>query len=76
MMRPTPPNRSPLHRSPPHRASASRSPLAGGALIALGVIAGPAIGLFTPLGATRGFLIGLGIGVAIALAMWLVDLRK
>ena len=63
-------DRSPAPRTPP------RSPLAGGALIALGVIVGPAVGLFTPVGATRGFLIGLALGVAIALAIWLNDLRK
>jgi uncharacterized protein (DUF2062 family) len=58
------------------RSSPPRTPLAGGALIALGAIAGTAIGLFSALGPTRGFLIGLGLGVAISLAMWLRDLRR
>ncbi|WP_238542297.1 hypothetical protein [Sphingomonas sp. PAMC 26621] len=52
-----------------------RSPLAGGSLIALGSIAGAAISLFTPLGPTRGFLIGLSAGVAMSLAIWLLDRR-
>lgn len=53
-----------------------RYPLAGGALIAIGSILGTAIGLFTAIGPTRGFLIGLGAGVVISCAMWVVDLRK
>ncbi|MDY7522756.1 hypothetical protein [Sphingomonas sp. 10B4] len=58
------------------RSSPPRTPLAGGALIAIGAIAGTGIGLFTPFGPTRGFLIGLGLGVAISLVMWLRDLRR
>lgn len=58
------------------RSSPPKNPLAGGALIAIGAIAGTGIGLFSPLGPTRGFLIGLGLGVAIAIAMWLRDLRR
>ena len=45
-------------------------------MIALGAIAGTGIGLFSPLGPTRGFLIGLGLGVAISLVMWLRDSRR
>ena len=56
--------------------SPPRYPLAGGALIAGGAIVGTGLGLFTALGPTRGFLIGLGLGVAISLAMWANDLRK
>ena len=58
------------------RTTPPRSPLAGGALIAIGSILGTGIGLFSAIGPTRGFLIGLGAGVAISLAMWVVDLRK
>lgn len=53
----------------------SRSPMAGGALIAFGTIGGAGIGLFTALGPTRGFLIGLAIGVGMALAIWAFDRR-
>lgn len=53
-----------------------RSPLAGGFLIALGAIAGVAIGLFTPLGPTRGFLLGLSAGTAMSLAIWLLDRKR
>lgn len=60
--------------SPP--PSPPRSPLAGGSLIAAGAILGSGIGLFSPLGPTRGFLAGLALGVAISLAMWLNDVRK
>lgn len=58
------------------RSSPPRTPLAGGVLIALGAIAGTGIGLFSPLGPTRGFLIGLALGVLVSLAMWLRDLRR
>ena len=58
------------------RTSPPKSPLAGGSLIAIGAIAGAGIGLFTAIGPTRGFLIGLALGVGIALAMWLNDLRR
>ena len=50
----------------------TRTPVAGGALIALGAIAGAVIGLFRGQ-VTAGFLIGLAAGAAIALAIWLVD---
>lgn len=51
----------------------SRSPIAGGALIAIGTVAGAGIGLYTAIGSTRGFLIGFGAGVAISLMIWLLD---
>jgi len=50
----------------------TRTPLAGGALIAIGTMGGAVIGLFKGQ-VTAGFLIGLGAGVAIALLIWLVD---
>lgn len=55
--------------------SPSRSPMAGGALIAIGTVLGAGIGLFTALGPTRGLLIGFGAGVVIAIAIWLLDRR-
>ena len=54
----------------------SRTPLAGGAVIAVGSILGAGVGLFSAIGPTRGFLVGLTLGVAISLVMWLIDLRK
>ena len=45
------------------------SPSAGGALIALGAIAGAAIGFLVGQ-ATPGFLIGIGLGVAASLLIW------
>lgn len=45
------------------------SPPAGGALIALGALAGAAIG-FAFGEATPGFLIGLGVGIAASLGVW------
>lgn len=52
------------------------TPIAGGFLIASGAILGTAIGLFTVLGPTRGFLIGLAAGTGISVAIWALDLRK
>ncbi|RDE05254.1 hypothetical protein [Sphingomonas aracearum] len=47
----------------------SRSPAAGGFLIAVGALVGPVVGLF--LGQpTIGFLAGLSIGTAAAIAIW------
>jgi len=46
------------------------APSAGGFLIAMGAIAGTIVGLAIGQ-VTAGFLIGLGTGSAIAIAMWL-----
>jgi hypothetical protein len=52
----------------------TKTPAAGGFLIAIGSIAGAITGLF--LGEpTKGFLIGLGAGVGMAIAIWLIDRR-
>ncbi len=51
-----------------------RNPVAGGALLALGAMGGAVIGLYKGQ-VTAGFLIGLGAGAAIALAIWLLDRR-
>ena len=45
------------------------SPSAGGALIALGAIAGAGLGFLVG-EATPGFLIGTGLGVAASLLIW------
>ena len=53
----------------------SRSPLAGGFLIAVGVTVGviAGIALRQP---TQGFLVGLSSGIAMAVAVWLIDRRR
>jgi hypothetical protein len=48
----------------------TRSPSAGGFPIAIGVIGGTIIGLATGQ-PTIGFLAGLAVGVAVAVAIWL-----
>ena len=52
----------------------TRNPVAGGALIAIGAMGGAVIGLSRGQ-VTAGFLIGIGAGAAIALAIWLLDRR-
>jgi len=49
-----------------------KGPVAGGVFLALGMPAGAIIG-GTYGQASIGFLIGLGVGVVIALAIWLMD---
>lgn len=53
----------------------SSSPAAGGFPIAAGVLAGTIGGLIAGQ-PTIGFLAGLATGVAIAVAIWLVDRRR
>jgi hypothetical protein len=50
----------------------SRTPLAGGAVIAVAVLAGAFIGAGRGQ-PSLGFVIGAAIGAAIALAIWAVD---
>jgi hypothetical protein len=53
----------------------STAPAAGGVLIAIGAIGGAVIGLF--LGEpSKGFLVGLGGGIGMAIAIWLLDRRS
>lgn len=54
--------------------SPSKRPRSAGALLALAIIAGTVIGIFMR-EPSIGFLAGLGIGVAIAVAVWLADRR-
>ncbi|MDO7843354.1 hypothetical protein [Sphingomonas immobilis] len=56
-------------------AGKTKSPAAGGFLIAIGSIAGAIIGLFQG-EPTKGFLIGLGAGIGMAIAIWLLDRRN
>ncbi|MFA6117225.1 MAG: hypothetical protein WC729_24720 [Sphingomonas sp.] len=53
----------------------TRTPLAGGVLIALGALGGAVIGqfLYEPI---PGLLIGIGLGVAVSIAMWLLNFRR
>lgn len=53
----------------------SRAPLAGGAIIAFGVLAGAILGA-TQGQPSLGFVIGAGLGVIAALLIWLVDRRR
>ncbi|MGN6268372.1 MAG: hypothetical protein ACTHM0_00585 [Sphingomonas sp.] len=55
-------------------ADPTRSPAAGGCLIAIAVMAGVVVGLFVHQ-PTIGFLGGLAVGIAAAVAVWLVDRR-
>lgn len=53
----------------------ARPPAAGGFLIALGLLVGGAIGLVRG-NSSLWLLIGLAVGVAAALAIWLIDRRR
>lgn len=53
-----------------HVMASPSSPAAGGALIALGALGGAGVG-FAVGQATPGFLIGIGLGIAASLLIWL-----
>ena len=56
-------------------ASKSNAPLAGGFLLSISVLAGALTGVF--LGQPSiGFLIGAGIGLTLAILIWLIDSRR
>lgn len=57
----------------PDRPSSS-GPAAGGAILALAILAGSIVGLIVH-ASTIGFLVGLAVGVAAAVAIWLRDRR-
>jgi len=65
-----------LRRDMAERGMASkpptRTPLAGGAPIAIGALGGAIIGA-SQREVTMGFLIGLAAGAAIAIVIWLID---
>jgi hypothetical protein len=53
----------------------SSAPLAGGFLLCIAVLAGALTGVF--LGQPSiGFLVGIGIGLTIAVAIWLLDRKR
>jgi hypothetical protein len=53
----------------------NRKPLAGGCLLTFCILAGFPFGLAigNPM---KGVLIGLGVGVTLAVALWLIDSRR
>ena len=56
-------------------ASKSNAPLAGGFLLSVALLTGALTGVF--LGQPSiGFLIGAGIGLALAILIWLVDSKR
>ncbi|MFZ5747210.1 MAG: hypothetical protein ACOY45_06075 [Pseudomonadota bacterium] len=52
-----------------------KSPMAGGCLLAATTVLGAVIGFFEGQ-PTIGMLIGLGAGVALSVAVWLVDRQR
>jgi hypothetical protein len=53
----------------------SNAPLAGGFLLCVALLAGALTGIF--LGQPSiGFLVGAGVGLAIAITIWLLDSRR
>ena len=52
-----------------------KAPRAGGALLALAILAGVAIGLYARQ-PSIGFLAGAGIGLLLLLLVWLLDRRR
>jgi hypothetical protein len=56
-------------------AAKSNAPLAGGFLLCIALLAGSLTGVF--LGQPSiGFLVGAGIGLTIAIIIWLLDSRR
>ncbi len=56
-------------------AAKSNAPLAGGFLLSLCLLAGALIGVFMGQ-PSIGFLIGAGIGLTLAILIWLLDSRR
>jgi hypothetical protein len=56
-------------------AAKSNAPLAGGFLLSVCLLAGALIGVFMGQ-PSIGFLIGAGIGLTLAIAIWLLDSRR
>lgn len=52
-----------------------RPPRAGGALLALSILAGATVGVIKGQ-ASIGFLVGLGVGLALLALVWLLDKRR
>lgn len=52
--------------------TSSRAPLAGGFLLSLSILIGAVVGAFQG-EASFGFLVGAGVGVTLAILIWLID---
>jgi len=52
--------------------SSSRAPLAGGFLLSMSILIGAVVGAVRG-EASFGFVIGAGVGTALALLVWLID---
>jgi hypothetical protein len=52
--------------------SSARATMSGGFLLAISIVLGVGIGAWKGQ-ATIGFLIGLGVGLALLLAVWVID---
>ena len=52
--------------------SSSRAPLAGGFLLSMSILVGAVVGAVKG-EASFGFVIGAGVGIALALLVWLID---
>ena len=57
------------------RRMAKRTPMAGGFLLMAGILIGAIWGVSAG-NPMKGILIGTGVGIAIALLIWLVDSRR
>jgi hypothetical protein len=55
-------------------SASSDSPMAGGCLVAIGIIAGAVYGVVAGHAVTA-LLIGAGVGIVAAIAIWLIDRR-
>lgn len=56
------------------KPAASKAPLAGGFFIAIGMLGGAGVGVAAG-EPSAGMVIGLGLGVAVAALIWLLNLR-
>lgn len=60
---------------PPSRKPRSRTPMSGGFLLAASLVVGSFVGASRG-EASIGFVAGLGVGLALLAAVWLIDRRR